>query len=131
MTSGRILRRVIQDRIIEQVPDLGGRVYDKTSKDDPFPNATMGPSYWVRDDADCLEGKLWTGQIDVWDSNTNKGLVEDLVDLISAALQGYADTTEIAMQSFDVTLVRIMDDPDGVSVHGVIQVEVRVEMDNG
>ncbi|SMO78890.1 DUF3168 domain-containing protein [Paracoccus laeviglucosivorans] len=129
MKAGRILRRIIQNRIIAQVPELNAQVYDKTSKDDPYPNATMGPSYWSPDDADCIEGKLWTGQIDLWDNASNKGALEDLADDVAAALRGFADTADVAMHPFEVTLVRVMDDPDGVSVHGVVQVETRVETD--
>ncbi|MGA0615327.1 DUF3168 domain-containing protein [Paracoccus sp. KR1-242] len=117
---------MIQDRIIAQVPDLNGQVYDKASKDDPFPSVSLGPSYWTGDDADCIEGRTWTGQIDVW-TEGNKGLCEDLADDIATALKGFADTTLIAMHPFEISLVRVMDDPDGVNVHGVIQIEAMIE----
>ena len=127
MRAGSILRQIIQDRIIATVPEVAGRVYDKTSEADPFPNVTMGPSYWTAQDADCIEGRLWTCQIDVWHQGVEKGQLEDLTDAITDALRGWSDDSVIAMHGFDIALVRNMDDPDGVTFHGVIQVETLVE----
>ena len=41
----------------------------------------------------------------------------------------WSDTSVLTMHPLSVSLVRIMDDPDGVSVHGVVQVEAMVERD--
>ncbi|QEU08767.1 DUF3168 domain-containing protein [Paracoccus yeei] len=127
MKAGRTLRQIVSDRIIDQVPELGGRLYDRPTKTAVHPYATLGPSYWSDSSVQCIEAREITLQIDIWHSQSNKGVLEDLTDDVAAALNGWADTSVLTMHPLSVSLVRIMDDPDGVSVHGVVQVEAMVE----
>jgi len=122
-----VLRQMIQDRIIAEVPVLDGRVYDRTSEDDPFPNVTMGPGHWLPADAECVAGELWTGQIDVWHRDVDKGIAGDVTKAVAAALRGWRDTVLLTMTPFRIAMIRQMDEPDGISTHGIIQVETRVE----
>lgn len=126
MKSGRALRKAIISRVSSQVTALGSRVYDRATETTPPPYATLGPSYWIDDSADCIEGRAWTGQIDVWDRASNKGALEDLTDAVATALKGYAPDT-LAAHPFRLRLVRVMDDADPDWVHGVVQVEIDVE----
>lgn len=127
MRVGRVLREIVRARIIDQVTDLEGRVVDRAMKSTPYPYATLGPSYWTDASAECIEARDTTLQIDVWHSQSNKGVAEDLTDDIATALRGWADTDALTMHPLRVTLVRVMDDPDGVNAHGVVQVEATVE----
>lgn len=126
MRAGRTLRRIIMDRIIAQVPDLAGRVYDRAAEDTRFPYATLGPSYWTPDDAECIKARSQTVQVDIWHGAASKGALEDIVDDVSAALDGFADTDALTMLPLGVTLARVMDDPSG-ALHGVVQVEAGLE----
>lgn len=126
MRAGRALRQLVMARLIEQVPDLGGRVYDRAMETTPFPYATLGPSYWTDDSVECIPGRAQTVQIDVWGSG-NKGVVEDIVDDAAAALDGWVDTDALTMHPLRVVLARVMDDPTPGVVHGVLQVEAAVE----
>lgn len=126
MRAGRILRQIVRSRIIAQVPALTG-VYDRPTEGAAFPYATLGASYWTDDSTECFEAREITLQIDLWHSQSNKGIAEDLTDDIAAALKGWADEAVLAMHPISVSLVRVMDDPDGVSVHGVVQIEAMVE----
>ena len=125
MRAGRALRRIIMDRIIDVVPDLDGKVYDRAAEDTAYPYVTLGPSFWVDDSAECIQARSQTVQVDVWHSGAAKGALEDLVDDVSAALDGWA-VDELTMHPLQVTLARIMDDPSG-ALHGVVQVEAMVE----
>lgn len=125
---GRTLRQSVISRLGSMIPALDWRVYDKATETTPTPYVTLGPSYWVTDDADCIEGRSWTLQIDVWDKASNKGALEDLTDAVAAALRGYVDPLAIlAAHPFRVRLVRVMDDADPDWVHGIVQVEIEVE----
>lgn len=126
MRAGRALRRIIMDRVIAEVPDLAGKVYDRAVEDTAYPYVTLGPSYWVDDSAECVPARSQTVQVDVWHSGAAKGALEDLVDDVSAALDGWADTETLTMHPLRVTLARVMDDPSG-ALHGVVQVEAMVE----
>lgn len=125
MRAGRALRRIIMNRIIAEVSDLAGKVYDRAAEDTAYPYVTLGPSYWVDDSAECIQARSQTVQVDVWHSGAAKGALEDLVDDVSAALDGWA-VDELMMHPLRVTLARIMDDPSG-ALHGVVQVEAMVE----
>ncbi|MFH5773591.1 DUF3168 domain-containing protein [Paracoccus sp. NGMCC 1.201697] len=128
MRSGRILRQIVRARIKEQVPALTA-VSDKATEKSAFPYATMGPSYWVDDSTDCTEGREITLQIDIWHSASNKGVCEDLTDDVATALKGYADQVALTMHPIEIDTARVTDDPDGVSVHGIVVIRAMVESD--
>lgn len=128
MRVGRTLRRIVMNRINLEVPALDGRVYDRVTESVDSPYVTLGPSSWIDDSAECIDGREMTLQVDIW-ATGNKGLCEDLTDDVSAALRGWADQDALTMHPLRVTMVRVMDDPDGVSVHGVVMVEAMVEDD--
>ena len=127
MRAGRLLRQIVRARIMAQVPALSGKVFDRATEGLSYPYATLGPSYWSDTSVQCIEAREVTLQIDIWHSQSNKGVAEDLTDDIATALRGWADTDALTMHPLRVSLVRVMDDPDGQSVHGVVQVEAMVE----
>ena len=122
------LQRLIVARLKDAVPSIEGRVYDGPSEGAAMPFASIGPSYFSHDDAECVRVRLETIQIDVWGhSKPNRGVLKNAVDEVVGALDGYADTDEMTMHPLRVDLVRIMDDPKAGVVHGVVQVEAMVE----
>lgn len=128
MRAGRVLRQIVRARIIDQVPGLTG-VYDRATESAVYPYATMGPSYWNDQSVECIEAREITLQIDLWHSQSNKGVAEDLTDDIATALRGWADTDALTMHPLEIDTVRVTDDPDGVSVHGIVVVRAMVEDD--
>lgn len=127
MRAGRALRQIVIARIKDQVPDLGGRVFDQAVRTTPAPYVTLGPSDWLPDDAHCIHGRAMSLQIDVWGKAIAKGELEDLTDDVSSCLRGWEDTDSLSMHPIEITLVRVLDDPDPDWVHGVVQIEVMVE----
>ena len=127
MRAGRILRKIVMDRIIAQVPALGGRVYDKATEGTVYPFASMGPSDWVDESVECIKARSISLQIDLWGSRSNKGALEDLTDDVATALDGFADEDRLTMHPARVVSVQVMDDPDGMTVHGIVRIEVDVE----
>lgn len=121
------LIQAIRARLIVEVPALGGRVFDRATEGDETPYAAFDTFYAVAADAECIEAEDWTIQIGIYHSMTSKAEVGKIVGQVKAALHGWADTDALTMHPMRVTLVRVMDDPDGVSVHGVVQIEALVE----
>lgn len=128
MRAGRILRQIVRARILDQVPGLTG-VYDRATESAAYPYATMGASYWNDQSVECIEAREITLQIDLWHSQSNKGVAEDMTDDIATALRGWADTDALTMHPLEIESVRVNDDPDGVSVHGIVIVRAMVEGD--
>lgn len=127
MRAGRILRQIVIARLRDQIP--GVPVVDKPTQKTPLPYIVLGPSYWVSADAECIEAREVTLQIDAYDEATNKGRLEDLTDDIATALRGWADEVALTMHPLEIEAVRVTDDPDGVSVHGMVTVRAMVERD--
>lgn len=127
MRAGRVLRQIVIARIKAQVPDLGGRVYDKATEGTVYPFASMGPSDWVDESVECIKARSVSLQIDVWGSRSNKGALEDLTDDVATALDGFADEDRLTMHPIRIASVQVMDDPDGMTVHGIVRIEVDVE----
>lgn len=127
MRAGRILRQIVIARLRDQIP--GVPVVDKPTQKTPMPYIVLGPSYWVSADAECIEAREVTLQIDAYDEATNKGRLEDLTDDIATALRGWSDEVALTMHPLEIEAVRVTDDPDGVSVHGIVTVRAMVERD--
>jgi len=125
MRAGRALRQAVIARLEAQVPEFEGRVMDQAVAGTGYPYCTLGPSDWTRQDADCIDGRLWSLQVDIWHSKAAKGALEDLVDDVAAALRDF-EVADIAMHPFSVTLARILEDPGG-DLHGVVQIEANLE----
>lgn len=128
MRAGRALRRLVIARIEAQVTALAGQVYDQATATAPHPYASLGASYAIRAGAECVPAKRITLQIDIWHAGTSKGACEDLVDDVTDALDGWADTEGLTMHPLDVTMARVLDDPSG-DAHGIVQIEAVVEAD--
>lgn len=111
---------------------LVDRVYDKADEQqwdgDKQAVITKGPVYGSDESADCVDGQEVTIQIDVWTRGTRRSLCDDVVHAVRRALNG-ADISlsEFALASISVVLWRVMDDPDPLTQHGVIQVTALIE----
>ena len=123
------LQKLIVARLKSAVPAVSGRVYDGPSETAQMPYVSIGPSYFTPDDVECIPGRNETLQIDVWGaSKPNRAAVKDAVDQVYDALHGWQDTAALTMHPLRVSLVRVMDDPQARTVHGVVQVEVSIEV---
>ena len=126
MRAGRRLRQLVIARVEDQVSELAGKVFDQALASTAHPYVTLGPSYWNDTSVTCVKARTMTLQIDLWHSQESKGACEDLTDDIAAAIQGWSDTDALTMHPASVSLVRVLDDANG-DVHGIIQMEVRIE----
>lgn len=108
---------------------IGGRVYDQAPRAPEFPYITMGPSFATRDDADCIPGRDETLQVDIWARDDGRRWpCRRLVDVVAAALHGLdADLGPYALVSLEVTDQRVLDDPDGITRHGVVEIRAMIE----
>lgn len=128
-TDIRRLAQIIMNRVAAQVPDLGGRVQERATEGLAYPYCTLGAMYGVEADVECVEADDWTVQLDIWGERPawNKASMAGLAQKVRAALKGWSDTTEVTMHPLSVQVPRVMDDPDGVTVHAVVLVEAMVE----
>lgn len=93
------------------------------------PYISLGASDVVPADADCITARAETVQLDIWHRDQGRNWpCKQTVDAVRTALHGYAgDLATHALVEMRVVLTRVMDDPDGVTCHGVVQVTALIE----
>lgn len=89
---------------------------------------TLGATDTMPDDADCITGLTHTVQIDVWSRSVGMPACKAICTAVKRSLhQTAADLTENALVEVSMTMERTFRDPDGMTNHGVLQFEFRVE----
>jgi len=124
-----IFDRLVADGAVHAI--VADRVYDKApaAKLRLFPDVTFGPSDAIDDDAECITGEVETMQIDCWARNNGRlGPVKPLVKAVKKALHlRPLDIIGGAVVEVRVTMTRAFMDPDGLTAHGVVMVQLIVE----
>jgi len=108
---------------------VGTRIYDRPEPNAEFPFITFGPTSILLIQDDCLTSRTETFQIDIW-STDQSGKIEakQICDLVIAALNGLeAQMEEGFATDLRVVLAQVMDDPDGKTTHGIVQIEALID----
>lgn len=132
MTASSELQKLVFDTLTGDAAIaalVGTRVYDRALPNAAFPFISFGPTSFLLVQDECLSGRTETMQIDVWsESKGGKRQCKDIVDLVVSALNGLTDElTTVTVADMRVTLAQVMDDPDGITSHGVVQIEALVD----
>lgn len=108
---------------------VGERVFDAPKNPVDYPYVTFGPSDYVPDDIECIDGRIETQQIDIWSKALDgKAEAKRICDAIKGALHDHdAEPAVGALVSLRVTLVRVMDDPQPGIFHGIVDVRAQIE----
>lgn len=122
-----ILQLLLGNAAVQAI--VSDRIYDGVPDDAVFPYISLGPSDYNPDDADCIDGREETVQLDCWCRDDGlKWPCKQLVDAVKAAL--HEEDTELtsgALVEMQVTLARVVDDPDRITAHGIVQVTATIE----
>ena len=132
MSTSNALQKLIYDQLVASGPVgalVGDRIYDRPSATVAPPYITFGASDSVPDDHECIDGRLETLQLDVWsEAQDGKRECKAIVDAVKRALHDAVGNLDVgALVTMRVTLVRVFDDPDGRTTHGIVQVEAVIE----
>jgi hypothetical protein len=122
-----ILRLLEESAAVQAI--VGDRIYDGVPDNAVFPYISFGPSDYNPDDADCIGGREETIQLDCWSRDDGrKWPCKQLVDAVKSAVhEKDAEMTSGALVQMRVTLARVLDDPDRITAHGVVQVTATIE----
>ncbi len=133
MSSGKDLWVAVHQALVTDtaVMALVDDVFDKVTESpwgEKEAYISRGPFYGIADDADCVDGQEITAQIDIWSRRPDRWSMDDMVSAVRAALhEKDFDLSASALVSLRVSLWRIMDDPDPLTVHGVVQLTALIE----
>ncbi|MFC7064841.1 DUF3168 domain-containing protein [Brucella rhizosphaerae] len=112
-----------EGRVYDRVPSQNGRVTAQ------FPYVSFGPVNVIDDFADCIDGETHTIQLDVWSREVGQVECKNIVDGIRKALnRSQPELAESAVVAVNIPICQIVRDPDGLTTHGIIQVEIMVEV---
>ena len=110
---------------------IGARIYDNVPVEAVFPYVSFGPSHEIDDDEGCIDGEEHVIQIDVWDRSQGRKVN---AKRINSAIKSTLHDADLSMADpYALAFIRVRDtrcflDADGVTAHGVIIVEARVEL---
>jgi hypothetical protein len=89
---------------------------------------SFGPSDVTDDGAECIIAGVHTLQLDCWSRQIGSVHCKRLTDAVCAALdEKPLELADNALAEIRVVLRQVMRDPDGLTTHGIIQVEAQIE----
>lgn len=124
-----IYQTLIADADVSAI--VGDRVFDGRPDDAEYPNITFGPAdYDRRDDVqECVQGRVETVQVDCWVRDGRRlNPVKVLSDRVSRALHlAKLDVSPYHLVEVRADSVRAFMDPDGLTGHGIVTVQVEID----
>lgn len=108
---------------------VGSRIWDHPPANRDFPYISLGPDDFRVEDADCIPMREQTLQIDCWSrENGKKWPCKEIVDAVVNVLRDIdGDLTDGALVESRIDLARVIDDPDGITAHGIVQFTAIIE----
>lgn len=88
---------------------------------------SFGPEFTVYEDAECLRVEEINVQLDVWSRQVGRVHCKQVVDRARQVLLALPELTEHALVLADAPLSRVTPDPDGLTMHGIINLRFEVE----
>lgn len=126
--QGAIVQRLRTDAALTAL--VGGRVYDDVPDGAEHPYISLGPEDWRPTGVDCIPGEDGVIQIDIWSDAPGRVECKEITDRVAALLDGaeFALAAPFALVSAQVLMKRYLQDPQSLTRHGVVQLEVMIEV---
>lgn len=125
--QGAIINRLKADPAI--VALVGTRVFDSVPASAPFPYISYGASDALQADAECIRGIDIDVQIDVWSRAVGFPEAKKINGAVRNALHGVdlpLATNALVFLEHRQTATRR--DPDGLTSHGIVQLNAFIEV---
>lgn len=102
------------------------RVYDRVPDSPTFPYLRLDISDVVDDDNGC--GPVWevTVQIHIWSRHPDRSQASLIAGPVRAALDAITNPTGYVIDVNQFRSTRMLDDPDGLTTHGIVQQRLRI-----
>lgn len=124
------IQKLIRDTLLADaaVTALVTGVHDDVPAAAAFPYVSFGPTQELPDDAECIAGSEFSIQIDVWSRKKGRAECAALCFAVKKALHDVElELTEHALASIRMVSTRLFRDPDGITNHGVVTLQLLVE----
>jgi hypothetical protein len=91
---------------------VGQRVFDHVPAEAAWPYVSIGPSYELSEDADCIDAFEISQQIDVWSQDVGYPEARRIADAVRQALKADLILADNALVSFEHRITRYLRDPN-------------------
>lgn len=137
--QGAIYQALIADA---GVMALVSGVYDRVQRDantgnpinsvwgDELGYISLGPENTIYEDYECLRVESIQMQLDIWSRQVGRIHCKNILHEVKRVLRGVEISGEHALILSVPDFGQVLQDPDGLTTHGVIQVQCDIE-DNG
>ncbi|MHC3940221.1 DUF3168 domain-containing protein [Paenochrobactrum sp. BZR 201-1] len=116
-----LLAKLKADPVVASL--VGSRIWDSPPSSPEFPYITLGATDFTPTDVDCIDMREETVQIDVWTrANGRKWQCKQIVDAVVNVMRRLdGDLSSGTLIDGRIEIARVLDDPDGITTHGVVQ----------
>lgn len=103
-------------------------VFDRADPQQPLPFIEFGPEDVQEDDDECITGTNHQFQVDLYHSEAGMTALKEMMGLVKQSLHEYpGELTDNALHSIRFVRSTVLQEPDGVNYHGVVQFEALIE----
>lgn len=121
----------LQDMIYKRLtsdPDVTWPVFDEAPAQQALPYIEFGNEDVQEDDAECITGTNHLFQIDLYHNQSGRAALKEMVDTVKRSLHEYpGELTDNALHSIRFVRSTVLQEPNGIDYHGVIQFEAMIE----
>lgn len=121
----------LQDMIYRRLtsdPTVTWSVFDRADPQERMPFIEFGPEDVQEDDAECIIGTSHQVQIDLYHSQAGMVELKEQMSRVKRSLHNYpGELTVHALHSIRFVRSTVIQEPDGINYHGVVQFEALVE----
>lgn len=132
MSASQELQKIIYDRLVADPAIhalVADRIYDGAPSDVVYPCIEFGDSDVVPQDYDCITGREEVLRLHCWSRDQGRRRpCRRLVDAVRTSLDEYqTDMGTNALAGLSIRTWRVMMDADGITAHGLVEVQALVE----
>lgn len=121
----------LQDMIYKRLTSDGNitwPVFDRADPQQDMPFIEFGPEDVQEDDAECITGTNHQVQVDLYASQAGMADLKEMMGRVKQSLHNYpGELTDNALHSIRFVRSTVLQEPDGINYHGVVQFEALIE----
>jgi hypothetical protein len=105
-------------------------VFDRADPQQPLPYIDFGQEDVQEDDDECITGTNHLFQVNLYHNQVGMGELKDQMWRVQRSLHKYpGELTDNALHSIRFVRSTVLQEPDGINYHGVVQFEAMIESD--
>jgi hypothetical protein len=127
MTPSLDLQDMIYKRLTTD-PNVTWPVFDRAPPQQPMGFIDFGLEDVIEDDDECITGTNHQFQVNLYHSQDGMAELKEQMGRVKQSLHNYdGELTDNALHSIRFIRSNVLEEPDGINYHGVLQFEALIE----